>query len=415
MVGSTFFAGVALLTLVAPFELTAPLLRLPRQSVSNLEAAVLCAFVCGAAALVWSRRLPEWRTPLTVPWIGAARSRWSSRRRSSPVSRVNAFHMTGRLAAAFGVYLLASNGVTTTARLRTVLALAVAVGVVVSVLAILEYRGVRPVLDGLKVFRPAVSTVGAQVRAGGPLQYPTIASMYLEVVFAFGLGVMLAELDGGAPRRASALVFVALVLDRRSDHADVHARRADHDGDEPAAGRRRPAGRSDRTRQPALLAGLAVVIVLLFVGSRSAESVWLRLTSEGRSRGIARPSTRRRSWRLPTGQRRPVPITVTNTGRLPWDSRGDAADAAVVSLARRRRRSLRRVRGRADAVCRRRSLPDATVDGRRAGARAAAARSLPARVGPRAGRAPVVQHRAGRDPDDVARDGDRGSLRRTDA
>jgi hypothetical protein len=68
MVGTTFFAGVALLTLVAPFELTEPLLRLPRQSVTNLEAAVLCTFACGAAALVWSRRLPDWRTPLTQPW-----------------------------------------------------------------------------------------------------------------------------------------------------------------------------------------------------------------------------------------------------------------------------------------------------------------------------------------------------------
>src|SRR5476649_92981 len=68
MAGTTLFAGVALLTLVAPFELTEPLLRLPRQSVSNLEAAVLCAFACGAAALVWSRRLPVWRTPLTQPW-----------------------------------------------------------------------------------------------------------------------------------------------------------------------------------------------------------------------------------------------------------------------------------------------------------------------------------------------------------
>ena len=56
MVGNTFFAGVALLTLVAPFELTSPLLRLPRQSVSNLEAAIVSAFV-GAALAV--RRHPS--------------------------------------------------------------------------------------------------------------------------------------------------------------------------------------------------------------------------------------------------------------------------------------------------------------------------------------------------------------------
>src|SRR3954469_25292897 len=69
MVGSTCFAGVAMLTLIAPFEVTAPLLPLPQQSVSNLELAVVVAFVCAAAALVATRRVPEWRTPLTPPWL----------------------------------------------------------------------------------------------------------------------------------------------------------------------------------------------------------------------------------------------------------------------------------------------------------------------------------------------------------
>jgi len=117
MVGSTFFAGVALLTLAAPFELTTPLLRLPRQSVSNLEAAVVCAFACGAAALVWSRQLPDWRTPLTAPWVALLAAMLIAAA-VSPVSRVNALHMTGRVAAAFGVYLLAVNGITTPARLN---------------------------------------------------------------------------------------------------------------------------------------------------------------------------------------------------------------------------------------------------------------------------------------------------------
>src|SRR3954454_25406499 len=97
MVGSTCFAGVALLTLVAPFELTAPLLRLPRQSVSNVEAAVLCAFVCAAAAAIASRRLPVWRTPLTWPWLVLLAAMIVAAA-VSPVSRINALHMTGRVA-----------------------------------------------------------------------------------------------------------------------------------------------------------------------------------------------------------------------------------------------------------------------------------------------------------------------------
>src|SRR5207244_11494883 len=87
----------------------------------------------------------------------------------------------------------------------------VATGAVVSLLAGLEYFQLAPVLRLLTAFRPGLATVGAQVRAGGSLQYPTIASMYLEIVFAFGLGLLLIELD--AERRArTAAVFAALVL-----------------------------------------------------------------------------------------------------------------------------------------------------------------------------------------------------------
>ena len=70
MTGITLFGGVALLTLAAPFELTEPLVRLPRQSITTLEAAVLVAFAVWAIAILAARRLPEWRTPLTWPWLG---------------------------------------------------------------------------------------------------------------------------------------------------------------------------------------------------------------------------------------------------------------------------------------------------------------------------------------------------------
>ena len=56
--------------------------------------------------------------------------------------------MTGRVAAAFGVYLLAVNGVTTRARLMATIALALVAGAAVSVLAVLEYLTVPAVLNG---------------------------------------------------------------------------------------------------------------------------------------------------------------------------------------------------------------------------------------------------------------------------
>lgn len=319
MVGSTFFAGVALLTLVAPFELTAPLLRLPRQSVSSLEAAVLCAFASATAALVWSRRLPAWRTPLTLPWVALLAALLVSSV-VSPVSRINALHMTGRVAAAFGVYLLAVNGIATRRRLHSVLTLAVGVGGVVGLLAILEYCGLRPVLAALELFRPAVTTVGAQVRAGGPLQYPTIASMYLEVVFAFGLGVLLAERDAARPARVAALFLALIVIAEAILLTFTRAGLITMATSLLLVGvvRRVQRGREAGT---VLLAGLAAVTAVLFIASRSPESVWLRLTSEGQESWYRAAVIAPAALELPTGRVSIVPITVINAGRLPWDSR----------------------------------------------------------------------------------------------
>jgi hypothetical protein len=400
MVGSTFFVSVTLLTLIAPFELTSPLVRLPGQSVSNLEAAVLCAFVCGAAAVVWSRGVPTWQTPLTAPWL-ALLAAMAVASALSPVSPINAFHMTGRSAAAFGVYLLAANGVTTPARLRSALTLVVAVGVLVSILAILEYRGVRAVLAALKMFRPAVTTVGAQLRAGGPLQYPTIASMYLEVVFAIGLGLMLAALDGSRHGRV-ALLFVALAV--IGEAITLTFTRA---GLITMAASLLLVGGLRRT-QPrgatgtALLAGLALVIAS-FVRRIAIGRIGLAAHDQRRA-GLLVPRPRRRTGAARTADG--GPDDRADRGHQYRTSAvgfiGDAADAAVVPLARGRRRSLPDVRRRADAVCRG-GAAGRHRSGERPGPRAAPARTIPARMGRRAGRAAVVQHRARRGSHDLAR------------
>jgi hypothetical protein len=188
------FAGVVLLALMAPFEWTAPLLRLPGQSMSNLEAAVATACAAWIAALVWSRRAPVWRTAITGPWLAFLAAMLVAAL-VAPTERANALHMAGRFVAAFSIYLLAVNGITTRTRLIGAMGIVLATGVAVSVLAILEYLGIPVVLAWLKAFRPHVMTVGALVRAGGPLQYPTIASMYLEIAFAVGVGLMLWSAD----------------------------------------------------------------------------------------------------------------------------------------------------------------------------------------------------------------------------
>jgi O-antigen ligase len=320
MTGTTLFAGVALLTLAAPFELTEPLVRLPRQSISSLEAALLTAFAAWGAAIAMSRQLPQWRTPLTAPWLALIGAMLIASA-ASTVSRVNAFHMTGRLTAALGVYLLTVNALTTPGRLRAALLLTFAAGVVVAILVVLEYAGVRPVLAWLAAFRPGVATVGAQVRAGGPLQYPTIASMYLEVVFAFGLGLLLAErARGSAGRTMSGVLFAALLLVGQA--ITLTFTRA---GLITTATSLVLVGVVDRvTRRDRggtrLVAALALGIGILFAVSRPSQSMWLRLTSEGQESWYRAAFDAPQDIAIATGRTATVPVTVTNTGRLLWDS-----------------------------------------------------------------------------------------------
>jgi hypothetical protein len=312
------FAGVALLTLAAPFELTKPLVRLPWQSISSLETAVLIAFAAAAVATARSRSVPRWRTPLTAPWTALLAAMFVASL-VSPISRVNALHMTGRVGAAFGVYLLTVNGVTTLRRLRVVLGLAVGVGLVVAVLAILEFLGVAPVLAWLKSFRPGVATVGAQVRAGGPLQYPTIASMYLEIVFAFGLGVLLAELDA---RRTPAVIAMAVALVVIAEGVVVTFTRAGLITMAASLAMvlavRVSAKGVDRGAR--LVASLGVVVAALFLTSRSADVMLLRFTTEGQESWYRAQFSVPTDLELATGENAIVPVTVTNTGRLAWDS-----------------------------------------------------------------------------------------------
>ena len=301
--------------------MTQPLVRFPQQSVSNLEAALLCAFAAWSLAIAASRQLPSWRTPLTSPWL-ALLAAVIVASVAAPAFRTNAFHMTGRLTAAFGIFLLTVTGLTTGTRLRAALGLVVAGGVIVAGLAILEYAQVRPVLNALKAFRPGITVVGSQMRAGGSLQYPTITSMYLEVVFAFGVGLLLWEVDARRPARAAAwfaaLLIVAEAITLTFTRAGLISMAAVLVL--IAALRYRRLGSDAGVR---LLAALSVLVVVLFAGSQSAQWMWLRFTSGGQESWYRAEVAAPADVAMATGARSAVPIEITNTGRITWDSQGD--------------------------------------------------------------------------------------------
>jgi len=312
------FAGIAALTLLAPFEQTAPLLTLPGQSISNLEALLFGSFAVFAASMIWSRRVPAWRTPLTVPALAFLAASFIAAA-VAPVARTNAVHMAMRLGVAFGVYALTVSGITSRVRLATVAAIAIVAGALVSVLAILEFFKVPAVLLWLKAYRPFLVSVGALVRAGGPLQYPTIASMFLEVVFAIGIGLMLMAAD--ASRRAiAAVLFIVLcviaygvtltftrsgLITMAASLAIVGALRIRSRGVDNGA---------------ALVALLAASVLGVFFASRSAQAIWLRFTTEGQETWYRATIAAPADLTLGAGVTTQVPVTLTNAGRLVWSS-----------------------------------------------------------------------------------------------
>jgi hypothetical protein len=294
MAATTAYVGVCALVIIAPFELLRPVVRLPWQSVSNVEGVLAVVFCAWLWSIVSSGTWPRWQTPLTYPWM-VLLSAMTVSAIMAPTGRVNALHMAGRLTIGFAVFLLTVNGISTPARLRRAMAAGVMTGLVVGVLAILEYFQVGAVLRGLRAFRTAMATVGGQARAGGTLQYPTIASMYLEIVFAFGLGLLsrsVSETHEHAPGRPAwpaesantlkeILLFVALVI--IAEAITLTFTRA---GLLTMAASLLLVGTVRYSRRGIdsgvrLVAVLGLLIPIMVIASRSAQSVWLRLTSQG--------------------------------------------------------------------------------------------------------------------------------------
>ena len=198
---------------------------------------------------------------------------------------------------------------------------AAATGALVCALAILEYAGVPPVVEALREFRPAVFLFGAQVRATGPFLYPTMASMYLEILFAFVSVLFLVAVDAGRRKTALVVVLVLVAIGQaivltftRSGLITVASSLA-------IIGilRHRCHGFDAGVK---ILAAVALVIAAQFVASRPFEVLRLRLTTEGAS-GYAATFAAPRELAMSTGSTVNVPLTVTNTGQTTW-----APDAA---------------------------------------------------------------------------------------
>jgi hypothetical protein len=321
LLARTACAGVCVLIPLAPFEALRPLLRVPGQSFSTVETVLLLVIGAVAVASISARTVPGIRSALTAPWLA-----WIAASAVAALAaaeyRANAVHMVGRLGLAFAVFVITVNAATSTVRIRAMLVAAAIAAALVGVLVLLEYVSFTPIFGLLRFFRVDTAFVGSQVRASGPFQYPTIASMYLEILFALTLGLLPVAAAAGPRGPLIALVAaVAIVAEAitltftraglitmATSVAIVLASRIRRDGFDPGA---------------KALAGIAVMVAVQFLASRPVEALRLRLTSEGQDAWYSARFSGPADVHLPTGGRAAVPITVTNTGRVAWSS--DAA------------------------------------------------------------------------------------------
>jgi hypothetical protein len=169
----------------------------------------------------------------------------------------------------------------------------------------------------LRLFRPGTILVGAQVRATGPLQYPTIASMYLEILFGLTSALLLTAIDARHRTTAVALGLALLIVGEaivltftRSGVMTLLVGLA-----VIGALRHRRLGFDTGVM---VLAAFALVISAQFFTSRSFEMLRLRLTTEGAA-WYAGTFDVPEELAMATGATKDIRIAVTNTGQTTWE------------------------------------------------------------------------------------------------
>jgi O-antigen ligase/polysaccharide polymerase Wzy-like membrane protein len=313
-------AGTGILFVVAPFERLTPFAELPGQRITNVEAIVFAVIAVWAAALVWTGTEPLLPRDIGRPWLAMIGALGVSAA-LAPADRMNAVHLVARLGTGLALASLAAHAAARRS-LTPIVWCAVAGGTVVSLLIAGEYYGVPGIRAMLGTFHTGTATVGALVRASGPLQYPTIASMYLEIVFALGVGGLVGAVAAG--RRGIAFTaFAVLVL--VAEGVILTFTRA---GLATLATTLIVAAAFvARTRQPrpvlVTIVALALALAALLGLSRSGDALRLRMTSEGQEGWYRAAFTGPPLVQLRPRERAVVSVQVRNDGRVTWDSDDD--------------------------------------------------------------------------------------------
>ena len=298
-----------LVAAVSPFERPLPG-SLAGFTLTTLELSVVAALVAGAAAASRGTFTFAWRTPITIPALALVACAVLATV-TAPEFRSNSVRFAGRLTAGLLLFTLAANTLTSQRLARQVIAVLLGAAAVVGAIAVLELAQVPLVLDALKLFRPGFHVVGGQLRATSTLFYPTITSMYLEVVFALGL-VWIAS---------SRLALVALTLTgagiiatfTRAGLITMAMSLLTYGG---LVYYKRKGWRFEETR----LVVLAAVLLALVLVSRSPQMLVTRMSTDVSQDWYGASYAAPGTLTLRPDSVTDVPVTLSNRGRLTWQS-----------------------------------------------------------------------------------------------
>jgi hypothetical protein len=302
-------ASVLLVAAVAPFERPVPG-SIFGFTLTTVELTIAMAIALGAAA--WWREPAsfQWRTPITLPLAAMVVCAFLAAA-LAPELRGPSLRVAARLAAAVMLFLLVANVASSERIVRQIAGALLAAASVVGAIAILELAQLPWVLNALKAFRPGFHVVGGQLRATSTLFYPTITSMFLEIAFALGLvwlassrlafaGLVLAGAGviatftraGLITMTLSMLVYGGVLFFRTRKWTGEHTR----------------------------LVALATVLVALVLLSRSPQMLVARLSTEGSQDWYGASYDVPRQLTLKPDSFNDIPVTLTNKGRLAWQS-----------------------------------------------------------------------------------------------
>ncbi|MEZ5294282.1 MAG: O-antigen ligase family protein [Vicinamibacterales bacterium] len=315
-------AGVLLLASASAVEVALPRVGAAGLQLSSLELVAAATLASGLGALAVRDGVDVAPGPLAAPMLAGLAVAVAAAL-LAPADIGNALRYCGRLAAAALISWLTMRSITTRRLARALVAVLVATGAAAGAVAVAELVEVPAVMRALTLVRPGFHVVGGQVRATSTFLYPTVASMYLEVVFALGLWWIVDPPAASRPRVVRSAPMLALGLVAAGIVATFT--RAGLIAMGVSLALVAALAHHRRLGAPVLgrLATLALVVVALMAGSRS-PGVWLSRVSTDTAQDWygARYDVPTRLT-LEAGRLGHVPITVTNTGRLEWQSARD--------------------------------------------------------------------------------------------